>query len=67
MDVQAVVKRVLCHVQLTNAELAMINDPKLEPNHRSGRLARVIKDKGKAEDVYAMLCSLYYVQKNPGH
>ena len=61
MDVRAVVKRISCFVQFNDTELNMIYDPKLEPNHRSVCLARLIKDKGRSKDVYKMLRGLYCV------
>ena len=57
MDVQAVLKRITCLVQISSDEVKMINDPTLEPSHR----ARLIKDKRMGKRVYKMLRDLYCI------
>ena len=59
MDIQAVLKRITCLVQINSDELKMIKNPKLEPSYRSVHLANLIKDKRMGEKVYEMLGDLY--------
>ena len=61
MDIQTVLKRMTCLVQISNDEMKKINDPVLEPSFRSLRLANLIKDKRIDEEVYKMLCDLYCI------
>ena len=61
MDVRAVLKRITCLVQISSDEVKMINDPTLEPSHRTLCLARLIKDKRMSKRVYKMLRDLYCI------
>ena len=63
MDVQAVLKRITCLVQISKDEVKMINDPILEPSHRILCLARLIKDKRMGKRVYKMLRDLYCISE----
>ena len=61
MDVDAVLKRITRLVQISSDQLKMINDPTLEPSHRTLCLARLIKDKKMGKKVYKMLRDLYCI------
>lgn len=61
MDVQVVLKRIKCHVQISSDELKMINNPTLEPTSRSVHLFNLIKDKKMCKKVYRMLRDLYCI------
>ena len=61
MDAQVIVKRISRLVQFSDDELIKINNPKLEPNHRSLYLARLITCKGIHITVYKKLCDFYCV------
>ena len=47
-------------VQLNDAELKMIHDPKLQPDHRSLNLYHVINERKKIIEVSVLLYGIYY-------
>ena len=66
-DVLQLLKRIKPLVQLSNHEQNMIYDQRLEPEHRSLHLYKVIKERNKINEVSTLLYGIYYANRDLHH